>query len=117
MSSQPDDIIKKLREIKLTMESIRDHSIDEYYTILGTSFNFFNIKNTHKEGHISVKISNLFYPKITSAHAELHNSDKPRIVINIKGHNLNFLSEPAVELKHFTSNIVHCYLVPAMRKY
>ena len=124
-SRQPDDIIEKLREIKLTVESIRDHSIDEYYAALNVALNFSNIKIIRKapdyiaEGftipgeiiEVPVKRSNRFYPKIRVVKAELHESDKPRIVIHITGENLNFLSEPAVELEYFTSKTV--YLAPA----
>jgi hypothetical protein len=123
-SRQPDDIVEKLGETQLTVRSIRDHSIDEYYAVLNSALDFSNITSIRKadfitEGfvipgediEITVKKSNRFFPKIKAVKAELHESDKPRVVIHITGENLNFLSEPAVELEYFTSNIV--YLAPA----
>jgi hypothetical protein len=124
-SRQPDDIIEKLGEVQLTVESIRGHSINEYYTVLEVALNFSSIISIRKapdfitEGfvipgediEIPVKKSNRFFPKIRAVKAELHESDKPRVVIHITGENLNFLSEPAVELEYFTSKIV--YLAPA----
>lgn len=115
-SNQPEDVIEKLGGIKISAESIQDHGINEYYAVLKNTFRFSNIANVRDKDSSLVTNSNRFFPKIQLINAELHEpnksksleSSKCRIVIVIRGDNLNFLSESAVELIGFMPhNIVH----------
>ncbi|CAG8794043.1 3823_t:CDS:2 [Gigaspora margarita] len=115
-SNQPEDVIERLEVIEINAESILDDSIDKYYAVLKNTINFSKFANMCDEDSSPVMNSNRFSPKIELIRAELHKpnesqnleSSKCKIVIEITGDNLNFLSESAVELINFMPhNIVH----------